>query len=916
MSPERPDGLTEEPGLRRHSSRLERLDRDYLSRRLTGATAYRRIAGYFRSSILELVGEQIADIPDVRIVCNSELDGRDLLVARAAREQALLQRWNGTVEGQAVSGLEVLLQRERFRQLHALLVRGNVQVRVVPRDRLFLHGKAGIIERPEGRTCFLGSINETRSAFADHYEILWEDPSPEGVAWVDREFDALWELGIPLPDALITEIGRLARRSEVALDTLVAPDVPGAALVESPLYRAGEQLQPWQRAFVSLGLEHRERHGKIRLLLADEVGLGKTLSLATAALVTALLDDGPVLIVCPSTLTLQWQVELQDRLGIPSAVWHTQKKAWVDPDGHMIRTRGPEDVARCPFQIAIVSNGLLVHQSEEARHLLGRRYGSVILDEAHKARSKPARSGPEREPNNLLRFMRDVGPRTRHLLLGTATPIQTDVSDLWDLLSILDSGADHVLGKLGSAWRSAERVVPFLKGAESPLDEREAWELLRNPLPPAEEGPTFASLRLHLDLEAAVIHSDRAYPDLPVPVKMMLSSMLDPSAFQGCNPILRHTVLRRRDTLEQMGLLERIRVDVHPDPDAATGRYGEVVFTGLGLDTNHPFRLAYEAALSFTGLFASRTGLGIGFLRSMILQRICSSFAAGRATARKLIAREDLEEDEEGRIGRELRELSPDEQRQLRTLLEELERPEARDPKLAAVLGFLSGVTSEGRTWLEHGCIVFSQYYDTARWLAEQLALALPDEPIGLYAGAGKSGLLRGQTFASADRNALKAAVRNHDIRLMIATDAACEGLNLQTLGTLINVDLPWNPSRLEQRLGRIKRFGQVRQSVDMLNLVYHDTRDEDVYRALSRRMRDRYDIFGGLPDTILDDWIENEQQLNLELDKYLDRRREARDVFELRYRGTLDPEQNRWERCERVLARSDVLERLGRPWG
>jgi hypothetical protein len=101
-----------------------------------------------------------------------------------------------------------------------------------------------------------------------------------------------------------------------------------------------------------------------------------------------------------------------------------------------------------------------------------------------------------------------------------------------------------------------------------------------------------------------------------------------------------------------------------------------------------------------------------------------------------------------------------------------------------------------------------------------------------------------------------------------------------------------------------------------MLNLVYHDTRDEDVYRALSRRMRDRYDIFGGLPDTILDDWIENEQQLNLELDKYLDRRREARDVFELRYRGTLDPEQNRWERCERVLARSDVLERLGRPWG
>lgn len=66
--------------------------------------------------------------------------------------------------------------------------------------------------------------------------------------------------------------------------------------------------------------------------------------------------------------------------------------------------------------------------------------------------------------------------------------------------------------------------------------------------------------------------------------------------------------------------------------------------------------------------------------------------------------------------------------------------------------------------------------------------------------------------------------------------DAACEGLNLQTLGTLINVDLPWNPSRLEQRLGRIKRFGQARRTVDMLNLVYHETQDEKIYQVLSRK--------------------------------------------------------------------------------
>jgi SNF2 family DNA or RNA helicase len=125
--------------------------------------------------------------------------------------------------------------------------------------------------------------------------------------------------------------------------------------------------------------------------------------------------------------------------------------------------------------------------------------------------------------------------------------------------------------------------------------------------------------------------------------------------------------------------------------------------------------------------------------------------------------------------------------------------------------------------------------------------------------------------------------------------------LNLQTLGTLINVDLPWNPSRLEQRLGRIKRLGQARRSVDMLNLAYHGTQDERIYQVLSSRMKNRYDIFGGLPDTIDDDWIESVEKLEEMMDKYIHLRQKARDVFELRYQKTIDPEANRWELSSRV---------------
>ena len=87
--------------------------------------------------------------------------------------------------------------------------------------------------------------------------------------------------------------------------------------------------------------------------------------------------------------------------------------------------------------------------------------------------------------------------------------------------------------------------------------------------------------------------------------------------------------------------------------------------------------------------------------------------------------------------------------------------------------------------------------------------------------------MFRGEAFASVEREDIKSAVKRRSLRLVVATDAACEGLNLQTLGTLINVALPWNPSRLERRLGRIKRFGQARRTVDMLNLVHHDTQDE-----------------------------------------------------------------------------------------
>ena len=643
MVPAFPNGMTT---INRFSSRRQRLDHAFLADRLRGAKSYKRIAGYFRSSIFELVGEEIASIPKVQIVCNSELDAADVAVSKHVRETALKERWN-----EAPAEVEALLHRDRYRRLYDLLTSGRVEVRVVPKDRVFIHGKAGVIEAADGvKTCFLGSINETKSAFAQNYEILWEDPSPEGVAWVEEEFDALWQDAYPLPDAIIEETKRVADRLEIRFDEAKTDELPAAALAESPIYRGGEQLQPWQRSFVTLFMQHRETYGKARLLLADEVGVGKTLSLAASAMISALLGDGPVLILCPSTLTLQWQVELYDKLGIPSAVWSSNKKVWLDPKGHIIKTRGAEDIARCPYRIAIVSTGLIVHDSSERQYLLELKYGTVVLDEAHKARRRGGLGQKKEEPNNLLDFMLKIGLRTKNLLLGTATPIQTEVHELWDLMRVINAGADFVLGReLYSRWVDYEKALPVVKGDETPLEERDAWEWLRNPLPPASENSLFATLRLQLGIPEQTFYSDKGFGSLGFLEQQAIGQALEPGFLRENNPITRHTVLRRRQTLEDAGLLEKVGVNVHPNPDAPATAYAGVGFNGLGLLTNLPFDLAYRAAESFTKALQKRTKAA-GFMKTMLLQRICSSFASGRATAERMLQKEMFEEEEQTQI--------------------------------------------------------------------------------------------------------------------------------------------------------------------------------------------------------------------------------------------------------------------------
>ena len=209
------------------------------------------------------------------------------------------------------------------------------------------------------------------------------------------------------------------------------------------------------------------------------------------------------------------------------------------------------------------------------------------------------------------------------------------------------------------------------------------------------------------------------------------------------------------------------------------------------------------------------------------------------------------------------------------------------------------------------GCIIFSQYFDSVWWLADQLTKDLPGEWIGVYAGGQRSGAIKDGSFTHVDREDLKAMIRRYEIRLLIGTDAASEGLNLQALGTLINLDLPWNPTRLEQRKGRIQRIGQLRDTIYVYNMRYKDSVEDRVHALLSGRLQAIHRLFGQIPDVLEDVWIDVALGKIEEAKQTIDAIPEQHP-FEIRYHRL---EKVPWESCSRVLDARDRKEHLLKGW-
>lgn len=894
--------------------------------RLKGAKTYDRIAGYFSGSIIETAGEALESITGtIRVVCNSGLQPQDVATARAAAA-ALRQEWCG-------SQPEVLVDtggesaKNRLTRLHQFLASGKLQVKVLP-DQYFglVHGKAGVITLADGtKTAFMGSVNESKSAWTLNYELMWEDPSPEAVQWVQEEFDALWTHhgAVPLAEFIVEDIERLSKRVVIGsvkdwndeAKTKAEDPKPASAIVESPVYRKQAGLWEHQKFFVKLAFEaHLHNPGGARFVLADQVGLGKTIQLAMAAELMALAGDKPVLVLAPKTLLWQWQDELLELLDVPSAVW--TGKYWVDENEVEYPAIGPEGIKKCPRRVGIVPTSRATFGCADAELLKTLWFECIIVDEAHNARRQNLGDGRDAEkadPNNLLAYLYEISPHTKSMLLATATPVQLRPVEAWDLLDILSRGSESVLGGMWSKWRKPEEALPLVMGdTQPPTDDLEMWQWIRTPLPPRSEHRDFDILRRSLDVPDDLVSANGSdWERLKSPDKARVHQMF-PRFLSQHNPFIRHIVRRSRKYLEET-----------KDPQTGEPYLKPIAVELLGESDDDAIKLplylqeAYALAEDFCRMLGARMKAA-GFLKTLLLRRVGSSITAGRLTAEKMLnSWQDIDAAAAGAEGNDdesgssdgqgmSRSLTPEERTLLERFVKALEASQERDPKYAVVLDCL-----KRRGWLAKGCIIFSQYYDSVKWLAEQLVNDLPGERIAIYAGSGKSGIWQDGNFTAVGREDIKRQVRRGEIRLLLGTDAASEGLNLQRLGTLINLDLPWNPTRLEQRKGRIQRIGQLSDTVYVYNMRYLGSVEDRVHQLLSSRLQDIFALFGQVPDVLQDVWIdvalgevERAKQVIASVPK--------QHPFDIRYQRI---EKIDWESCERVLAPAAKRAALVRGW-
>ena len=530
-----------------------------------------------------------------------------------------------------------------------------------------------------------------------------------------------------------------------------------------------------------------------RMILADEVGLGKTIE---AGLIIKELRARQqlerVLVVAPASLTRQWQSELAAKFNEHFELIDGAAAAYLGKDG------------RNPFlsRNNVICSLSFATNKKRAEQVLEGNWDLVVFDEAHRVRRTKQRE------TGAYKLADELKDHVSGLLLLTATPVQLEQYELYSLVQLVEPG----LFKNVQTFDAQRAKIPELNQLMLGLDR---WEAL----PGTERRGVFDR---HRPLLARVGCASVAQLDDDDTRSRVMS------AVTAQHPLADVMVRNRK---AELGLAGR-RVALTEAVALSTQE------RELYDDVTAYIREGYDRA--------KRTGnLAAGFLMVTHQKMLTSSSHALRTSFRRRIAKLegqrravradlrrkqllDLEYEDppemselaEAMAEAELDEASYDfEIQQLTALAERLDN--IRDCKMSRAVELVQGVLSKAP---EDKVVVFTQFMETQAIFAR--ALNANGVSTVLFNGA-------------MDSAAKERAVRDFRERaaVLVSTEAGGEGRNLQFANHLVNYDLPWNPMKVEQRIGRLDRIGQ-KKTVFIYNLISTGTLEDRVLTVLRDRIR------------------------------------------------------------------------------
>lgn len=495
------------------------------------------------------------------------------------------------------------------------------------------------------------------------------------------------------------------------------------------------------------------------VILADEVGLGKTIEAGIVITQYWAERKRRILIIAPSSLRQQWQQELMEKFLIPSQLLDPTLK---DEQLALTAAQGAE-VLICSYEFA------LRHETS-----LLRNWDLVICDEAHRLRN--FYTGRKKAPEAVSHIVRGSGKT----ILLTATPLQNRLEELYGLVSVFDPDYFYSLDAFRERYVKAKGL-----GDNDDLVERVAGISKRTLRRDAEKYIHFTR-RLPLTVEF-----------MPSPAEIELYDKVNEYlqrdelfAFSNSQRHLTALILRKRlgsSTYATASTLERIadRLDAEAEEGIRRDNRGGLILTDFDtgdLTEEEVEELDTSAEPTECGP-AAGTKLGVEMLAAMRAE--VDELRSYAALARSITVNQKAVK-----------------------LAEALDRGFERLKELGA----------------PQKAIIFTDSTKTQDYIAHTLTAAGRGEGLVLFNGTNNSPAANeiyrewlksnqdGDVITgipSADRRkALVDYFRNHGT-IMIATEAAAEGINLQFCSMLVNYDLPWNPQRVEQRIGRVHRFGQ-----------------------------------------------------------------------------------------------------------